>query len=210
MRQITKGSEPATLTQHRQQANADYDNYADKQGLRTRLHADQLALCCYCMRRIRNTADAMKIEHWNCQVNNTGDQLQYWNLLGACMGNQGQPHDAQHCDTYKADRALSRNPANAAHVVEATLRYMGDGRIESTDPQFDTELNQVLNLNLEYLKGNRKAVLNGFQDMLGKHGGLTDGQILGMLGDWTRATAGELHEYCGVVIYWLRKRLARA
>lgn len=209
MRQIAKGPEPATLTQHRQQANADYDNYTDKQGLRTQLHAEQFALCCYCMRRIRNTAAAMKIEHWKCQDDNPGDQLQYWNLLGACTGNEGQRHTVQHCDTYKANQALSRNPANPAHVVEAILRYFGDGRIESTDPQFDTEINDVLHLNLDYLKNNRIAVLEGFKDMLGKRDGLTIGQIQGMLVDWTTGTAGELREYCGVVIYWLRKRLAR-
>jgi len=30
------------------------------------------------------------------------------------------------------------------------------------------------------------------------------------LNDWNGADGSELHEYCGVVIYWLQKRLACA
>ena len=35
MRTIVKGAEPSSLTAHRQMQNADYDNYADKDGLRS-------------------------------------------------------------------------------------------------------------------------------------------------------------------------------
>jgi len=33
----------------------------------------------------------MKIEHWHCRTNYGAEQLDYSNLLGACMGNEGSP-----------------------------------------------------------------------------------------------------------------------
>ena len=67
MRNITKGQEPASLTQHRQTEYSDYDNYQDKSTLRECLVSEQRGLCCYCMRAIRPLEGAMKIEHWHCQ-----------------------------------------------------------------------------------------------------------------------------------------------
>ena len=67
MRNIQKQSEPQSLTQHRCQSNADYDNYADKDDLRRSLVAEQKGICCYCMQRIRPTSQEMKIEH--CLIN---------------------------------------------------------------------------------------------------------------------------------------------
>jgi len=51
----------------------------------------------------------MKIEHWHSQDRYEAEQLDYGNLLGACMGNEGKAHWDQHCDTRKGDRDLSRN-----------------------------------------------------------------------------------------------------
>ena len=67
------------------------------------------------------------------------------NLLGACMGNEGQSPKRQHCDTRQGNRDISRNPANPAHQVERFVHFEADGRITSNDPGFDTELNEVLN-----------------------------------------------------------------
>lgn len=100
MKAITKGDEPRSLTQHRCNTHSDYDNYADKDGLRKALVAEQGGICCYCMQRIHPTAGSMKIEHWHCQENYSAEQLNYRNLLGACMGNEGEPRKEQHCDTY--------------------------------------------------------------------------------------------------------------
>jgi len=151
----------------------------------------------------------MKIEHWRCQELYPAEQLDYRNMLGACMGNEGQPRSKQHCDSYKGNASLSRNPANPAHRIEDFVRYLGNGRVESHDDQFNHELNDVLNLNHPLLVNNRKAVLDSFISSFPP-------QTLGSLAwqrklnDWNGVNGSELHEYCGVVIYWLRKRLARA
>lgn len=170
MRSISKQGEPSSLTRHRCADHADYDNYADKDALRRSLVDEQRGLCCYCLSRIRPDTGAMKIEHWHCQEYYPNEQLDYRNLLGACMGNEGKPKAQQHCDTSKGNRVLSRNPADPLHRVEDLTRFMGDGRIVSNDPGFDSELNGVLNLNLAFLRNNRKATLDAFKGAIDKRG----------------------------------------
>lgn len=157
---ITKGAEPNSLTQHRAQVHSDYDNYAQKDELRTALVSEQKGLCCYCTGRIRSESNAMKIEHWQCQATYPNLQLAYGNLLGACLGGEGKSPDQQHCDTRKANRNLRWNPASTAHVIETRLRFLVDGTVESVDQEFNTQLSEVLGLNLSYLKSSRKAVLD--------------------------------------------------
>lgn len=211
MRRIIKGHEPASLTQHRQTAHADYDNYHPKDALRESLVAEQRGLCCYCLSRIRPEAATMKIAHCRSQHNHHDEQLVYANLLGACLGNEGQRRKVQHCDTRQGDADLSRNPADPAHNIEDFIRFQGDGRITSNDPVFERELNDVLNLNLPFLRNNRKGVLDAFKEILNKRSALSRATIEKWLRDWNgESHTGDLRPYCQVVIFWLRKRLARA
>src|ERR1039458_10220857 len=91
-----------------------------------------------------DSAEEAKIEHWRSQAGSEAGQLDYSNLLGACMGNEGKPIRDQHCDTRKGNRVISRNPANPAHRVDEVLRFLDDGRIISNDEVFDDEINNVL------------------------------------------------------------------
>lgn len=207
MRAIRKNSEPRSLTQHRCAAHASYANYGDKDGLREALCDEQGHICCYCMKRIRPDAGSMKIEHWH-RRSYQDEQLDYGNLLAACNGNEGQPRSKQHCDTRKGDSVLSRNPADPNHNIETVISYLGDGRIQSSDRVFNRELNDVLNLNEAFLVNNRKAVLESFTRGL-PSGNLSKNTIQDMVADWSSAAGGELREFCGVVIYWLNKKLAR-
>jgi len=210
MKAIRKGAEPQSLTQHRASNHADYDNYVQKDELRASLVAEQGAICCYCLRRIHPTADAMKIEHWHCQTRYANEQLDYGNLLGACLGGQGTPPNFQHCDTKKGDLDLARNPATPAHNIEAFIAFLVDGAIESSDPALNRQLASVLNLNLLMLKRNRKAALDAFQASLRGRGTLSKADLEREAAAWSTATNGRLKEYCQVVLYWLRKRIARA
>jgi hypothetical protein len=152
----------------------------------------------------------MKIEHWHSQARYGTEQLQYSNLLGACKGNERRLGRDQHCDTFKGDRDLSRNPANQLHRVGEFTRFGGDGRLSSDDPVFKIELDAVLNLNLPFLVNNRKAVLDAFKEALPKRGPLQRETLEKWLLDWNgESTAGELRPFCQVVVYWIRKRLAR-
>jgi len=209
MRTILKGREPRSLTEYRLTPGADYDDYRDKETLRECLVREQRGLCCYCLKRIRAEHGSTKIEHWHCQARYGAGQLDYSNLLGACMGNEGSAGRDQHCDTRKGNRDLSRNPANPAHRAEDIVRFLGDGRISSSDSVFDAELNDVLNLNLAFLRNNRKAVLGAFQARL-DHGRLSRRELENMLQMWNgELDTGDLNEFCQVVVYYLRKRLSR-
>lgn len=214
MRAIKKGTEPNSLAQHRSSSSgdyiADYANYKSMGELRAALVAEQGGICCYCMKRIRATETDMKVEHWACQSDHSDKQLDYGNMLGACLGNEGSPKVAQHCDTRKANLSLSKNPANPADQVESYISFGADGKITASDTDFDQELNDVLNLNLPWMKTNRKSVLDGFLHTLkGKTGTLTEAYLKKMILHWDGGEGVLREEYCFVVVYWLRKKLKR-
>lgn len=158
MKEIAKGAEPGSLIQHRKTKAASYDNYADKDTLRSALVGEQGGLCCYCMGRVFHEAGGMKIEHWLSQRHHPEAQLDYRNLLAACRGGEGQPAKLQHCDTSKGDADLLYNPADPAHHVETRIRYEPDGSIRAEETIFDEQLDSVLNLNLPLLKSQRRGV----------------------------------------------------
>lgn len=158
MKSIIKQSEPKSLVAHRSQANANYENYPDKDKLRESLLKEQGYICCYCMSRIK--LDEMKIEHWQSQTKYSSRQLDYKNLLGACMGKQGARPQNQHCDTKKGDSEITINPIEVDKNCENLIRYRPDGKIYSDDVLINRDLNETLNLNLDFLKKNRKAALD--------------------------------------------------
>ena len=212
MRAISKGSEPESLRKHRNARHSDYGNYAAKDELREALVAEQRGLCCYCMGRIRPQIGSMKIEHWQSQASRKR-QLDYGNLLGACLGGEGQPGYLQHCDTRKGDRNLRWNPADPLHYIEERIRYESDGLISADDVDFNQQLNEVLNLNLRLLRNNRKGVLLAVLDWWKneKHrirGPVPRKRFLGERDKHVSGT-GELRPYSQVAVWWLDQRLAK-
>ena len=210
MRAIVKGREPHSLAEHRRTPHSDYDNYQgrDKDALRLALVAEQRGLCCYCMGRIGLKRTAMKIEHWRCQDHFPGEQLVYRNLLGACLGGEGQPPHKQHCDIRKGNRDLLWNPAEPTHPIEARVRYDLDGTINSNDAVFDSQLNEVLNLNLAFLKNHRKGALDGVLGWWRQHGPVPRRQIEREIRKH-EPEHGQLEPYRQVAVWWLNWKLAR-
>lgn len=210
MRNIQKlVAEPRSLSSHRCKTHSNYDNYAEKDELRQSLVKEQRGLCCYCLQRIQPNAEQMKIEHWQCQEDYSDKQLDYSNLLGACLGGKGKKEKSQHCDTKKGKLDLLYNPANPVHDVEGKLKFLGSGKIESTDLQFNKEVNMVLNLNEDFLMKNRKALLDSFRKgFMSRNPSKTD--IQKELRKWNgELDDGMLEPFCQVVIYYLRKKLQR-
>ena len=209
MRNIRKRAEPNSLRRHHSQQHADYDNYAEKDDLRESLVEEQRGICCYCMQRIRPTRATMKIEHWQCQSRYPSRQL---DLLGACRGGDtGERQRTQnlHCDSKKADLDLTYCPANPAHDVEAKIRFLGNGRITSDDPQMEEEVNRVLNLNDGLLVRNRKGLLESFRQGLMQRN-VTKASLRRQLRLWNGEDGGQLEPFCQVVVYYLKKKLASA
>lgn len=198
---------------YRRIADAHYDGYQDKQDVRDQLVSEQRGLCCYCQSRIRSDSNAMKIEHWQSQSDDKYPerQLDYSNMLGACLGGQKygekSPRAMHHCDTAKGDSDLCFSVCDPARPIERQIHFLGDGEISSENAAIDDAINTVLNLNLPRLVSNRKAVLDAFQQRL------QDGRRVDPareLPKWDGTQAGELPEFAQVVVYWLRKRQARA
>ncbi len=213
MRAIVKSCEPPSLTAHRQTPGCNYENYPDKDSLRDALVREQRGICCYCMGRIYNDSRKMKIEHWRSQSRYRGEQLNYRNLLGACLGGHGQPRHLQHCDTRKSELDLQWNPADPAHHIETRLRYEVDGNIRSDDAGFNAQLENVLNLNLHLLRNTRKGLLDAILDWWHREKARLRGPVPRDRFENERARRtdgeGELEPFCQVVVWWLDQRLAR-
>ena len=151
----------------------------------------------------------MKIEHWRCRARYPDEQLRYRNLLGACSGGEGQPSPLQHCDTRKGDDDLLWNPANSAHAIEARVQYDPDGTIRSNDATFDAQLNNVLNLNLAFLRNNRKGVLDSLLRWWNEQPQpVSRGRIERQRDKYT-VGSGELTPYCQIAVWWLQRKLER-
>jgi uncharacterized protein (TIGR02646 family) len=208
MRNINKAHEPASLTAFRALNPTDYNGYPDKDELRESLVAEQRGICCYCESRIKPEIGSIRIEHWASQSAHRDLRLVYGNLLGACMGLEGDPEEDKHCDVYKADKNLCRNPADPGHDVEVVLRFLSDGTITSSNDL----LNTVLNLNHPFLVSSRKSALTSFIKYV-----QIRGDVLTQRHGWERILEEctgandneDLKPYCSVLTYWARKHLAR-
>jgi uncharacterized protein (TIGR02646 family) len=226
---ITKNTEPVELTTYRNQTGATYDgaNFTTvKNKIRKVLTMEQGYLCAYCMGRIKPDSNKMKVEHClsqnpdnpsNTKIQIHSSDLAYSNMLGCCCGNEGNKPAGQHCDTSKGNNNLSFNPANPGDHNRLKIKYHGNGTIESDDPVIDEQINKMLNLNGlnnnpalgHRLKENRKKTWEGVTKALStKPGTRTKEELNKHLRKFNKVnSAGELPEYCGVVRYYLGKKL---
>lgn len=156
----------------------------------------------------------MKIAHWHSKVRYPAEQLHFRNLLGACKGGEGLPQHLQHCDTRQGNSDVKFNPADPTHNIEARVQFERDGAIASNDVDFDTQMNDCLNLNLPLLKNRRKGVVDGLADWLSNyrrvhHRGPDTATLERHRARWLPST-GTLAPYSGVAVWWLDQRLARS
>ena len=152
----------------------------------------------------------MKIAHWHSQNMHPGEDLDYCNLLGACKGNEGRPPGNQHCDTLQGNRDIKFNPADPNHHVDQRVKYLEDGTIQSDDEEFNEQIENVLNLNAMFLRQQRRERLQFFLEFLGTES-LKRQAWERILADWNGDShRDEFEPFCQIVVFWLRKRLARA
>lgn len=210
MREIKKITEPRLLTQYRS-SGGEYDgsNFTPvKDAIRESLLEEQGYLCAYCMARI--TVDTMKVEHWACQSNNSALNLDYNNLLGCCMGSQGERPNNQTCDTRKGAQALKYNPSRPQDHINQIIKYDGQGKIYSTDKVFSAQINTVLNLNKIRLVSNRSHLLDILRLKLSCKTGKrrTKAEIRRILNEQMIINInGHLKEYCGLIQHYLTSKL---
>ena len=229
MKSIVKGREPKKLKEYRRKPNATYDGTPEFTGVKDKIKAQLLKeqgyLCAYCMSRISSDFGKMKVEHWHCQDNYKNEQLDYPNMLGVCNGNEGNPPENQTCDTRRGyfheknkriiNTDLKYNPANPNHRIEDQIHFLAGGKINSQDGEFNSQLNEMLNLNFSRLEDNRRKVWNEVQDTLSKKFSKKLGtrtpnekaiEINKLLEKWSsKDRQGQFRPYCSVAIYFLKK-----
>ena len=214
MIRILKSPIPSALSRYRKQCKEQLnhgstnvlDDYPQKVALRKQLAKEQGYLCAYCMRRISLDFQATVIEHVKSQSRYPKEQLDYNNLLLCCDGKENGIGSQDHCDESMKDDDIKYDPATHP-CIETTIRYRRNGQIFSDDPQWDSDLNAVLNLNAKRLCNNRKAVWEGIHGWLAHdHGRRTRSQIEAKLASmYSRDQQERLPEYCGVMVYVLQK-----
>lgn len=212
---ISKGKEPASLTEYKKQKYVSYDGFGDKDAIRENLLQEQGCLCAYCMRRI--DIKHMKIEHWYPEDKLTDvERLDYQNMLGVCLGHiEGTRGADDTCDTHKGNALITVNPMNAATLN--TIQYSPEtGEIYAGDDMIQNDIDVILNLNSEVhmLQRNRRDFLKTLKMELRKmqQTGTWNRKMLETMRDkYSQEDAtGRKREYAGVAIWYLDKRLKKA
>lgn len=212
---IQKGKPPKKFVEFKKQnPRAHFDDMPSdiKAILRTSLLKEQGYLCAYCMSRLHDNHNEVKIEHY--KPRNDENELDYNNLLAVCTGNSvDNDPQRQHCDTKKGNEELHIDPQNATHIMQ--LSYSSDGTIlAKNNPIFTHDLNCTLNLNDDYghLKENRKSVLKKLTATI--HSKYKDKTarlafVKKTLHSYQTLSQGKYPDYCGIIIDYLTRHLKK-
>ena len=187
---------------------------ANKTELRKALLQEQGFICGYCMRRIgeaNSRIEHIKPQSLSVSQGKPEETLDYSNMIVCCDGdiNVFNSEKQFHCDRHKKETPISFTPFEQ-RAVDSISYSSNTGEIKSSDSKINDDINKVLNLNIERLKGNRLAVLQGVVVMLGMKKDWKKAEIQSLLQNYTnKDTKGEKKPYCGIVIWFLTKRLQR-
>jgi len=206
MKLIIKDKEPAEWKAFRETPGAKYK--ANK-SLRQSLYKEQGGICAYCMQRLddnlskRNTHN--RIEHIKSEAGYPQLQLVYSNMIMCC---NGLTLENKHCDLAKENKEISFSPLDNGFIESLSYRT-SDGTIISSNAIWNEEINKVLNLNAAPLKSNRKKTLKGIINCLTRrHEKWRMRDLKREIDNWSNKDAdGLYYPYCGMVIWFLNKKL---
>ena len=210
MIRINKGREPEAWRLRR--ITPGFTAFESIPELRSSLLEEQGFICAYCMRRIPvrdpwSDADT-KIEHIRPRSTHPAMELEYGNLAVCCPGFMD---GVAHCDSSKGDGIVSFN-IHESRLQDSISYSLHDGSIRSSVPDWNEDLDRVLNLNHEKLKANRNEALTAVITVLNRKAG-GDGRwsprtVQVQLDRWrSRDGEGRFFPFCGIVIWFLKKRL---
>lgn len=204
MRKIVKQSEPREWTAHRLTPGAKYEA---KQELREALLKEQGYLCAYCTRRIpirdANSNETTRIDHILSRSNHPELQLNYSNMVVCCPGAITSDF---HCDKLKGENDITFNLFED-HFFHTLAYSSKDGRLKSSDPENDRQINELLNLNHALLKRNRLETLRGVIRMLNRMG-WTASNIRHQIDIWDQKDLqGRYKPYNSIIVWFLKKKL---
>ena len=214
MKYIAKksGNEPESLKLYRETTpNATYEGFADSdQLLKKALLAEQGYICSYCMQRISLKTNKqhklrIEVEHIASQKNYPYKALAFTNMAGVCNGNIG---GMEHCDKSKKDKELHiLFPHN--ETCEQYITYSTSGKILSrlSDGTVEIDLNEILNLNNQFLVENRRTAADlAIENLDRKYANRqwTKKQIEKEIEVYqNRDKQGRFKEFCNYVVWYL-------
>ena len=222
---ITKNKEPKEWTEYRNTPGVDYQAIPE---LVQSLLKEQGYICAYCMRRIPQkdklykkdgnnyvlTNEDHRVEHIKSRELHDDLKLDYTNMVICCPGHIGTE---DHCNRQKGAKDISFTPLDQQFID--TIKYNSDGTIISTNKVYNKEINEVLNLNTELLKKNRKVMLAEVISKLNvdcKKGKSWDKKTLERyLSKYSEkhpendeeGVKEKYYSYCGIVSCFLQKKL---
>ena len=215
---IKKGREPSSLERYRQQPYASYDGYPDKEELRAALLRDQGYICAFCMRRIENDHNTMKVEHWKAQssMEKEVQKLDFRIMLGVCDGCRSEvEYKYTTCDTHRKDAELYVNPLDKRMMD--TIKYDRNGYIHSKDNRIEHDLIDTLNLNCEQapsrIVANRKRIYEECKqrlEALQSRGKWNVSNLQKLLQEYEKLDGGKRKAYSGVALYLIHRYLRKA
>lgn len=217
---IRKKTEPKEWLKYRSTPGVDYQSIPE---LVNSLLEEQGYVCAYCMRRIPCkdrlyrkdgttyvlTDEDHRVEHMQSRENHEDKKLDYSNMVICCPGHIG---NEDHCDRLKGSRDISFSPFDSSFIE--TLSYKTDGEIVSSNEQYNKEINEVLNLNTKILKENRKSTWEAVKkELIARNGGkpwnksILSKYVEKYSSRHERNGKLKLIPYCGVVLFFLQKKL---
>mgnify|MGYP002680098898 CR=1 FL=1 len=210
MKLISKNNEPTEWTQFRNTPGTDYES---SPVLRQALYKEQGGICAYCMKRLYDEfsggVSSNKIEHIKARSQCTRDErMQYKNMILCCSGieNSNSP-SATHCDTHRGNEDIGISPLNPACIE--SISYSRNGQITSSNPEWNRDINDTLNLNHPILVANRKSAISGIIRFLGEKEVWKQSEIKALIKSYeSKDNNGLYKEYAAALAYKLNKWLA--
>lgn len=119
---------------------------ADKDQIRTALHALQGARCAYCERRTGTDARDGHIEHFRCQANHPQLDLDWSNMFWSCNDENSCGKFKDGCDR-KGGRRARFNPADlidpSADDPDTFLLFVTDGSVQARAGLSDADVRRA-------------------------------------------------------------------
>ena len=168
MKYIEKQSPPDVYKQYACRRGSSFKDLSNpnnreiKSCLRNSLLMEQGYICCYCGQEINE--DNSVIEHLKNKDYHPNLQLDYSNLACSCKGGQDKraknPQYPLYCDANKGNLDIFIYPVDS--VCESKFEFDDEGNIFGLDESSKKTI-QVLNLNNEKLKNQRKNAIDAYR-----------------------------------------------
>lgn len=241
MKLIIKGKEPIEWKEKRETPGRG--KFKAIPELKQSLYKEQGGICAYCMKRLEDEITPIKdreihvvggsgysqeivknkVEHIITQseskrLGQLDNDFDYNNMLLCCNGKTVFKNETNlHCDTLRKNDELTLSPLKQDFI--SAIKYDNSGRIYTDITTWDIELSNILNLNCEVMKSNRKSILDAVRSKLigynrrrrkTENASFDKAKIEEELHNWNNRDENDLFKpYCGVVTWYLEKKLSQ-